>query len=208
MSRGSFLIGATAFMLAATLTASLLGSIRKPATPHETLDQIPMRIGDWIGGPGPAPTARELELLGATSYLSRTYQKPGASLDLSISYYAVQRAGESMHTPKNCLPGGGWEITNYDSAEIPLDGHLHRINKFTVQNGEAKLLVLYWYQTRRRVIDDEYKGKAFMIWDSITKGSTEGSVVKIYLPDRPGAVDDALGFATLVMSDMRDVLGT
>jgi EpsI family protein len=207
MTRSLIVVGSTIAMLGATLTASLLADNRKPAVPRRSLESIPMDWGGWMGGPGPAPTARELELLNATSYLSRTYRKGATSLDLSIAYYSMQRAGESMHTPKNCLPGAGWEISNYDSAEIPLDGRLRRINKFTVQNGGAKLLVLYWYQTRTRIIDNEYKGKAFMVWDAITTGRTEGSVVKTYLPDRPGSSEDAIEFATMVMREMRDVLG-
>ncbi len=113
-----------------------------------------------------------------------------------------------MHTPKNCLPANGWEIVKYDSAEIPLDGHQERINKFTVQSGETKALTLYWYQTRNRIIANEYKGKGFMMWDAITTGRTEGSVVKIFLPEKPGAAEEALGFAAIVMAEMRSILGT
>lgn len=207
MKLPTILVTSTVVMLAGTLTVSLLADIRKPAVPRESLESIPMQLGEWTGGPGPAPTARELELLSATSYLSRAYRKGAVSIDLSIAYYAMQRAGESIHTPKNCLPGAGFEISKYDSADILLDGRPHRINKFTVQNGDAKLLVLYWYQTRARVIADEYKGKAFLIWDAITTGRTEDSVVKAYLPDGPGAAKEAIDFATIIMAQMRDVLG-
>jgi EpsI family protein len=146
--------------------------------------------------------------LASTSFIERIYRKADTTLDVSIAYYAFQRAGETMHTPKNCLPGSGWEIVNYDSAEVPLDGRPERINRFTVQSGDTKALTLYWYQSRRRIIDNEYKGKGFMMWDAITTGRTEGSVVKIFLPEKPGAAEEALSFATVIMAEMRSILGT
>jgi EpsI family protein len=207
MSRPPLLFASTVVMLVATLTASLLAANRKPASLKKPLDQIPMNLGGWVGAPGPSPTDREFELLAATSFLSRIYRKGGTAVDLSIAYYAMQRAGESMHTPKNCLPGAGWEISSYDSAEIPLGGRPERINKFAIQNGDAKAMVLYWYQTGHRIIDNEYKGKAFMMWDAITTGQTEGSVVKITLPDKPAAANDALSFAAVIMAEMRGLFG-
>ena len=207
MSRLTVLVASTALILSATLTASLLAGNRKSAALTKPLDAIPMKLGDWTGSPGPAPTDRELELLAATSFVSRNYERAGQLLNLSIAYYAVQRAGESMHTPKNCLPGAGWEISNYDSAQIPLDGRLEKINKFTIQNGDNKALVLYWYQTKDRIVDNEYKGKGFLMWDSITKGRTDGSVVKISSPDTPEAAQSALGFAAAIMSEMQAAFG-
>lgn len=208
MSRLPLLVVSTALILAATLTTSLLAGNRKSATLARPLDAIPMELGDWAGSPGRSPTGRELELLDATSFLSRTYKKAGTVVDLSIAYYAVQRAGESMHTPKNCLPAAGWEILKYDSAELPFDGRPERINKFTIQNGDARALVLYWYQTRDRIIANEYEGKGFLLWDAVTKGRTNGSVVRIIVPDNPGAASDALGFARAILSEMKLSFGS
>jgi EpsI family protein len=203
MRRFPLLTVATALMLAGTLAVSLSAGDRAPEPLKRPLDQIPANIQGWEGSQGPNPTDRELELLAATSYLSRTYRKQGRALDLWIAYYALQRAGESMHTPKNCLPAAGWEISNYDSARIPLDGRMEKINKFTVQNGENKVLVLYWYQTGDRVISNEYKGKIFLLWDAITKRRTNGSIVRITLPDTPQAARDGLSFAAAIMAQMR-----
>jgi EpsI family protein len=207
MSRTLVLTVATVLMLSGTLTASLVVGNRKPASLARPLDQIPMKLGPWTGAAQPEPQGRILELLQSTSTLSRSYSRNGRTLDLFIAYYAVQRAGESMHTPKNCLPGAGWEISKYDSADIPLDGHLEKVNKFTIQHGDARAMVFYWYQTRDRIIDNEYKGKELMLWDSITKGRSDGSVVKITLSDQPGASEDAQGFAGLVMAQMRAAFG-
>lgn len=203
MKRVSSLVAITALMLAGTLLASYAGGNRLPHPLARPLDQIPTQIEGWSGSPGPVPGPRELELLGATSFLSRDYKTAGRELNLFVAYYALQRAGESMHTPRNCLPASGWEILKYDEAQIPVEGRSERINKFTIQNGDARALVLYWYQTGDRVIASEYAGKGLLLWDAITKGRTDGSIVRITVRDTPEAEKDALGFARAIQSEMK-----
>ncbi len=202
MKRSSVLAAFTALILAGTLLASLAAEDRTPHPLARSLEHIPMAIDGWTGSQGRIPDDRELELLGATSYLSRDYRRAGQSLDLFIAYYALQRAGESMHTPKNCLPAAGWEILKYDEADVPSAGRAERINKFTIQNGDARALVLYWYQNKDRVIAGEYEGKGFLLWDAISKGRTDGSFVRIIVPENPQAANDALGFARSILHEM------
>ena len=208
MMRTSFLVGFTAIVLTETLLVSLTAENRLPHPLARELDRIPMEINGWTGAQGRIPGARELELLGATSFLSRDYVRAGRHMDLFIAYYSLQKAGESMHTPKNCLPAAGWEILNYDQAEVPFEGRAERINKFTIQNGDARSVVLYWYQTGSRVIASEYAGKGYMLWDAITKGRTDGSIVRITVADNPEAVNDALGFAGAMLSEMKVNFGS
>jgi EpsI family protein len=203
MMRSSVLTGFTVLMLAGTLLVSSAAGNRAPHELARPLDGTPMKIDGWTASQGRIPGARELELLGATSYLSRNYAKDGRHLELFIAYYALQRAGESRHTPKNCLPAAGWEILDYDQAKVPFEGRTERINKFTIQNGDIKGLVLYWYQTGSRVIASEYAGKGYMMWDAITKGRTDGSIVRITVPDTPEGSKDGLDFAGSVLSEMK-----
>jgi len=208
MKQSSLLVAFTVLMLAGTLLASLTAENRMPHPLARSLAGIPTDIEGWTASPGRVPDARELELLGATSYLSRDYRRAGQSLNLFISYYALQRAGESMHTPKNCLPAAGWEILKHDEAGVRFEGRTERINKFTIQNGDARALVLYWYQTRNRVIAGEYEGKAFLLWDAITKGRTDGAVARIIVPDNAEAANDALAFARAILSEMNRSFGS
>lgn len=208
MKRSSLLVAFTVLMLAGTLLASLTAENRMPHPLARPLSGIPTDIEGWTASPGRVPETGELELLGATSYLSRDYRRAGQSLNLFISYYALQRAGESMHTPKNCLPAAGWEILKHDEAEVRFEGRTERINKFTIQNGDARALVLYWYQTRNRVIASEYQGKAFLLWDAITKGRTDGAVARIIVPDNAQAANDALAFARAILSEMNRSFGS
>jgi EpsI family protein len=208
VKRSSLLTAVAALMLAGTLLASFVAGNRMPHPLARSLDRIPMEIDGWAASPGPVPSDRELELLAATSYLSRGYRRTGRDLSLFIAYYAMQRAGESMHTPKNCLPAAGWEILKYDQAEVPFGVRTERINKFTVQNGDARALVLYWYQTKDRIFASEYEGKGFLLWDAMTKGRTDGSVVEITTADNPEAVNDALAFARAIVYEMKLSFGS
>jgi len=202
MSRLSFLAVLTGLMLAATLAVSLAADKRKPDVLARPLEQIPMRLGGWTGSTLPPPSSRELSVLAADSFLSRRYRKPGRDLDLFIAYYATQKAGESMHSPKNCLPGAGWEIYEYGSAELPFRGSLDTINRFRIRNGAADQLAFYWYQTRDRIIANEYLGKLFLLTDALTKGHTSGSIVRIVVPDTPEIDRDTLAFAEIIASEM------
>jgi EpsI family protein len=208
MKRSQVPVVVTTLILAGTLLASLTAENRMPHPLARSLDQIPMQIDGWTAVPGRVPGARELELLGATSYLSRDYSRAGQSLNLFITYYAIQRAGESMHTPKNCLPAAGWEILNYDKADIQFDARAQQINKFTIQSGDAKQIVLYWYQTRDRVIASEYQGKGFLLWDAMTKGRTDGATARIIVPDNAEAANAALVFARALLSEMKLSFGS
>jgi EpsI family protein len=208
MNRLPVLIAFTTLILVATLAASLAAENRTRDALVRPLEKIPMVLEAWSGSPGPPLNEREAELLAATSHLSRTYETLGQQLSLSIAYYEVQKAGESMHTPKNCLPGTGWEIVRFDDAQVTLGNKSERINKFSIQNGGQKALVLYWYQTKDRIIANEYAGKGFMIWDAITKGRTAGSVVRIILPESPEAAAAGLDFASLIMAEMKINFGS
>src|SRR5205085_9313103 len=83
------------------------------------LNTIPLHIAGFVGADKPPLQDGVVRAINATSYLSRRYTKEGVEADLFIAYYAQQRAGESMHSPKHCLPGSGWEIWNYDTLDIP-----------------------------------------------------------------------------------------
>ena len=134
----------------------------------------------------PATGAAVLQRLIPTSYLSREYQKGNLRLDLFISYYAQQRSGESMHSPKHCLPGSGWEIWQHGSALVPVGGQQITINKYSIQKETNRMLMFYWYQSPERILASEYSGKAYLVWDALTSGHTSGSIVRLSLPDGPG----------------------
>src|SRR5438445_2994998 len=113
MRSSSWYFVATVALLGGTLATSRLSDERRPELLAKPLRSIPREIDGWVGADAPPLDAHTLEMLRPTSYLDRAYRRGADAASLFISYYAEQRAGESMHSPKNCLPGSGWEIWDF-----------------------------------------------------------------------------------------------
>jgi EpsI family protein len=183
-------------LLSATLVASKLSEPRLPELLAQPLESIPRNISGFTGSTNPPLSDQVLGKLLADSYLSRNYHKEGMQADLFIAFYSLQRAGESMHSPKHCLPGNGWEIWNYGSTKIPVDGQDVKVNQYSISHEGDRRLVLYWYQSKERIISSEYLGKFWLAHDALLQNSTASSIVRITVPDRPGALEEARAFAT------------
>jgi EpsI family protein len=194
-------------LLTATLVASKVSEPRLPEALAQSLDTFPWSLGDFTGTPNPPLNDAVLGRLLADSYLSRTYHSGSIQADLFIAFYARQRSGESMHSPKHCLPGAGWEIWDYGSTEIPVDGHLVLVNKYSVQRAGDRRLVLYWYQSKTRIVASEYLGKLLLARDALLQNSTAGSIVRITVADRPGALVQARQLAIEVAPALKRCFG-
>lgn len=206
--RNPFLVFlATVTLLIATALMLGLANRRVPEPLAVPLDQIDSQIAGWRAVRVQALPDGTLRTLNATSYLSRTYQKGKTQLDLFIAFYAEQRAGETMHSPKHCLPGAGWEIWKHDSAWIPVNGQTVQVNKYSIQNSGARMLMLYWYQSRTRIYASEYLGKVLLARDTLLTGHTAGSIVRVMVPDSPGAAEEGIVFATSVIPLIQHCLG-
>jgi EpsI family protein len=203
----TFLSLIVAAMLALTLGASKWSDSRPPDTLRHPLEQMPAKLGSWEMEANSKLDPSVLAKLTPTSYIDRKYRKGNNTIELFVAYYAIQRAGESMHSPKNCLPGAGWEIWDYGTAKLALDGKNAALNEYFIQNGPSRLIVLYWYQTRDRILASEYSAKAAFIWDRMTKGHTGGSIIRIITSERPQAVEDEEEFARLAIPAMQEILG-
>ncbi len=102
---------------------------------------------------------------------------------LYVGYYESQRTGSTYHSPKNCLPGAGWQFVESDYVTVPMaDGLSLVINRVLIEKGLERQVILYWYQDRGRVIASEYWAKGYMIWDAITRNRTDGSLVRVSVP--------------------------
>src|SRR5215831_8417618 len=138
----SFSYTAVVSLLAGTIFLSDLAARRIPSPLAVPLDQIAPGIDGWSAFKDQQLPAGTLHALDATSYLSRTYRKDSRELDLFIAFYAQQRAGESMHSPKHCLPGAGWEIWQHGSAVIPTARGRYEVNKYSIQNSGTRMLMI------------------------------------------------------------------
>lgn len=195
-------------MLGVTLAASLWGSRRVPDMLVRPLATIDREIDGWLSQDDPPIADGTLARLKPTEYLSRTYRKGALRLGFFIAYYSEQRAGESMHSPKNCLPGSGWEILGVGTVEVPVGGARVKVNRYAVQKGTQRMLVLYWYQSRERIIASEYAGKIFLVKDAVLDGRTGGSLVRITVDDdTPTGLATAIRFASAMIPRAQACLG-
>jgi EpsI family protein len=198
---------ATVALLAGTILLSDMSAHRIPSPLALPLMQISPTIAGWAAAQDQTLPAGTVRALDATSYLSRPYRKDSKELDLFIAFYAQQRAGESMHSPKHCLPGAGWEIWQHDSALVSTAGKQFEVNKYSIQNAGKRMLMFYWYQSKSRIIASEYLGKIMLARDSIVTGRTAGSIVRITLPDSPGASEAGVRFAAQLIPEVQRCFG-
>jgi len=180
-------------MVTVTLVLSFGLRIWLTATPEiprrDTLADFPKQMGPWTMVREDVLDNATSDVLNADDYVLRGYRdESGERVDLFIAYYKTQRAGESMHSPKNCLPGAGWSIVKSDEVALREDSaHPVMINRYLIENNSQKALVLYWYQASGRVIANEYWGKIYLILDALRTGRRDGAIVRFVVPIRKGS---------------------
>ncbi len=181
-------------MLASTWGFLLSLSQAEPLVPRKSFAEFPLTIGDRWQGKELGIEQAVLDVLKLNDYMMRVYipqelikdrenRKGLAPVYLYVGYYQSQRTGATYHSPKNCLPGAGWQFV--DSEQVPVmvpGGGAPIINKVMIQKGLDKQVILYWYQDRGRIIASEYWAKGFLVWDSMTRKRTDGSLVRISVP--------------------------
>jgi EpsI family protein len=174
----------------------------EPAPARETLDQFPMKLAEWQGVQQPPFTKDILAVLGVDDYLTRAYFTPDRSgVGLYIGYYQSQRQGDTMHSPLNCLPGAGWEPLSKSDLRVTVpeggEGATRdiEINRYMIQKGLERQLVLYWYQAHNRVVASEYWGKFYLVADAVRMNRTDGSLVRVIVPVSTAEGSEALAEA-------------
>jgi EpsI family protein len=112
---------------------------------------------------------------------------------LFIAFFKTQRYGQAPHSPKNCLPGNGYEPIESGPITVAVPGRAEpiRINRYLTARGDEKSVTLYWYQSHDRVIAGEFAAKFWLIADSIRYHRSDTSLVKIVVPVRDGDADAA-----------------
>jgi EpsI family protein len=152
---------------------------------RRALRDFPSQLGSWrqIGSDTRFDDETE-KILRADDYLSRNFESNGRQGSFYVGYYATQRNGATYHSPLNCLPGSGWTMSEGTRIAItPQDGRpSFEANRFVVQNGKDRALMVYWYQGRGRTTASEYWGKIYMILDSVRTRRSDGAMVRVMVP--------------------------
>ncbi len=187
------------FILAALLIAT--AAIFLQARPrNETfptrlpLESFPHQLGPWTSTD--IPIGKDVrEVLGNGEFLHRAYQNqrdPQPDLDVLIAYFPSQRAGETMHSPRNCYPGAGWTPIQNSRIRLSFPGHEpFPANRYVFAKGDARQLVLYWYWAHDRGVASEYWAKFYLVADSIRMNRSDGSLVRITTAMYPNETPEA-----------------
>jgi len=176
--------------------------------------EFPLKMADWKGTTG---TLEEniLDSLKTEDYIISDYvNEHGDMVNFYVAYYADQAAGSAAHSPRACIPGGGWlikELTVRGVDGIQVDGKSLMVNRLLIKKGEYTQVVYYWFQQRGRDITNEWLVKWYLFWDSMTRSRTDGALVRLtafVLPGQDVAVADErlVEFANTVFPYLSDYI--
>ena len=171
-------------MAAGLATVYSLGERQEHKPERLSLTFLPLFKGGWVGREGHLDDAVQ-QTLKVTDYMiaDYTHRDGGLPVNFYIAYYDSQRKGASIHSPRSCIPGGGWQITALDRVQLTaINDHNNTpltVNRAVIEKGDARSLTYYWFQQRGRVITNELLAKWFIFWDGLTINRTDGALVRV-----------------------------
>ena len=197
MLKNGFLCGNAAKVLTLVLLAQavfLYGFSRSETIPaNRPLAEVPHRFGGWELQQEGVVEKEVQDVLKADELLTRSYASVQQMMPahLFVAYFRSQRTGQAPHSPKNCMPGSGWVPSVSDEIAITIPGRAEPIeaNRYVVAKGDQKSLVLYWYQSRDRVVASEYKAKFYVVADALRYNRTDTALVRVVVPIIDGNVE-------------------
>jgi EpsI family protein len=175
----------SAGLLAATFVGLQFRGTGEAVPLRKPLASFPTVLGEWRARETTALDVDTLQVLRPTDYVvRREVDQAGRSLWLYIGYWDSQRKGSVPHSPKNCLPGGGWEPLEASTLTIPLGGSAAPlvVNKFLIQKERDQQVVLYWFDAQGRAVAGEIDAKVEMVRSAIFRNRTDGAIVRVSAP--------------------------
>jgi exosortase D (VPLPA-CTERM-specific) len=182
------MIGAVSAVAAVVFGLSLVASTDAMIVPaRERFASVPEEFKGYTSQVLPMDPS-VAEVLGADDTLVVNLSSPEGDLtNLYLAYLDAQRDGRSWHSPRQCIPGGGWQIQNHDvvKSKTP-DGKPFNYNRLLIQNRDQRQLVYYWYDQRGRNVANEFVMKFWLIFDAATRHRSDGALVRLITPIEEG----------------------
>lgn len=176
---------------------------------RKTFDSFPMVVGEWRGTQATVLEVEILNVLKVSDYVMRRYTDPdGRSLWLYVGYWATQRKGAQVHSPRNCLPGGGWEPLEASrfTIRLPAADTSITVNRYLIQKERAMQVVLYWYQQQGQAIAGEVPARIEMVRSAVMRNRTDGALVRVSMPVS-GSVEETTTQLVQYVQSLYPVLG-
>lgn len=146
------------------------------------------QIGEWQGEAPRTLDEKVLEVLRLNNYVDRVYRNAeGEWMSLYVGYFEDQKSGQTIHSPKNCMPGAGWNFEQTETVTFEIESDQHPTIHFKALRGmllnkKQRMLSYYWYQSRGRFMAGEIAHKWFLITDAIRYNRTDGALVRVLAP--------------------------
>jgi len=155
----------------------------EPTIPQRsTFASFPLKINNLIAEEDQLPLI-EQQILQMSDYFLGHYREEGLPpISLFIGYYDQQSAGQTPHSPRVCIPSGGWKIEGLETIELDKGDDIVPVNRVMIGKGEQKLLVYYWFQQRGKYIANEYMAKFNLVLGGLTSSRTDGALVRLTMP--------------------------
>ena len=151
--------------------------------------EFPIAVDGWQGKTGYLEQIF-IDALKLTDYVMNDYVgEDNGTVNLYSAYYSSQKKGASAHSPRSCIPGGGWRIASLTQKVVEgaaVDGVQLKVNRLVIQKDESRQLVYYWFQQRGRVVTNEYMMKWWLFWDSMNLHRTDGALMRLTTILKPG----------------------
>lgn len=187
-------IAAAGVLVAFVCVALVLPRPAEVVPARSSFSEFPLHVGAWSGRTG-SLEAIYVEQLKLDDYLLADFSDGTDSpVNLYVSYYVSQRKGEAVHSPRSCLPGGGWQLRDFDQrslAGVKIGDRPLRVNRTLIELGTQRELVYYWFQQRGRVITNEFAVKWYLFWDALTRHRTDGALVRLMVAIPPASSEAA-----------------
>jgi len=176
-------------LLGVAIASQVMGERAEAIPARKDSADFPNQLGDWAGRRDSLDEVY-LKALELTDYAIIDFRRPeGEWVNFYVAYYASQRSGKAAHSPRACIPGGGWEIRGLSERRLDglsAAGEPLEVNRVQIQKGDSRQLVYYWFQQRGRVITSEYLVKWYLFWDSLTRNRSDGALVRLTTNLKPG----------------------
>jgi EpsI family protein len=157
--------------------------------PHTPLAVFPTHLDGWSGTDVPIDKGTA-DVLGPGDFLLRDYENQDTDeppVYLFIAYFPSQRTGDTMHSPQNCLPGAGWQPVERQTVTLQFgNAPPFPTNKYVIQKGLSRQIVLYWYLAQGHAIASEYRAKIHLVLDAIRTNRSDGALIRLSTPTLPG----------------------
>ncbi len=161
----------------------------------KSLSLFPHQIADYHLSNSFQSSSEVIKMLGVDDYIQYNYiNDANARINLYAGFYQAVGVSGSYHSPKNCLPGGGWGIDTVKKFVLQsgIEGkNTATVSEMLIRNGDDYQVVLYWYQNRGRIIASEYWEKIYLVLDALFKGRRDGTFVRIMTVAQDGDIKGA-----------------